>query len=153
MKLRNQKRTASKIIKSSPKRISFDKDRLDEIKESITRVEIKRLIKEKAITSKPKKGISRVRARKRLLQKRKGRRKGEGKKKGRSTARLSRKEMWINKIRVQRRFLESLKSKNLIDTRTYRDLYRKSKGNLFRSRRHIQLYLEENKLIKKDGKR
>ena len=153
MKLKNQMRIAANILKASHKRVWFDPERLDEIKESITKADLRALIKDKAIKLKPKRGVSRGRVKKIRKQKRKRRRLGIGSRKGRSSARLSNKRKWVNKIRTQRNFLVLLKDKKLVSPRTYRDLYRKAKGNFFRSKRHIQLYMEEHNLFVKDGKK
>jgi len=82
MQLKIQKRLAAQILKSSEKSIWLDSSRLDEIKEAITKVDIKSLIKDKAIKGKQKKGISKSRIRKNKEQKRKGRRSGAGSIKG-----------------------------------------------------------------------
>ncbi|MBW2974224.1 50S ribosomal protein L19e [Candidatus Woesearchaeota archaeon] len=142
MKLNNQKRLAAQLLKCSKKRIKFDNDRLSDIKEAITKADIKDLINDKAIKKVHAKGVSRVRARKRLVQRKKGKQKGRGSIKGAKNARLPRKREWINKIRSQRKLLSELKEKKIIDDALYSELYLKSKGNFFRSRRHIKLYLE-----------
>ena len=41
-----------------------------------------------------------------------------------------------------------LKTGSKISDEVYKDLYRKSKGGFFRSKRHIKLYLTEHKLTK-----
>ncbi|MBW2996083.1 50S ribosomal protein L19e [Candidatus Woesearchaeota archaeon] len=152
MKLKLQKRLASDILKCSEKRISFDQTRLEDIKEAITKLDIKSLITGGAIKAKPVKGVSRVRARKTALQKRKGKRKGPGSTKGRKTARLPKKKAWIGRIRIQRKFLKELRDKGLVSKSDYHALYQKSKGGFFRSKRHIKLYLEEHRLIKENKK-
>ena len=149
MKLRLQKRLAGDVLKCSEKKVVFDTERLEDIKEAITKMDIRALVGEGAISKKPTKGVSRVRARKTLVQKRKGKRKGAGSKKGKRTARLSKKDSWMKRIRIQRKFLKELKDKELISRKNYRVLIRKSKGGFFRSKRHIKLYLEERKLIEK----
>ena len=149
MELKLQKRLAGEMMKCSEKRVVFDTERLEDIKEAITKADIRRLILDKAIKEKPEKGISRFRARKIALQKRKGKRKGQGSKKGKKTARVPKKEAWIKKIRIQREFLKEIRDKELITKNDYHSLYMKSKGGFFRSKRHIKLYIEENKLIKK----
>lgn len=143
MKLDNQKRLAARILKCSEKRIRFDPDRLSDIKEAITKVDIRGLIKDKAVRKVNIKGVSRGRARKRLMQRRKGKQRGAGSTKGSRGARLPKKREWINKIRAQRGLLRKLKEGKVIDDRLYRELYLKAKGGFFRSRRHIKLYLEE----------
>ena len=157
MKLKNQKRIAAQVLKVSVKRVIFDKERLADIKEAITKADIRSLINEKAIKAKPIKGVSRGRARKVILQHRKGRRKGRGSKKGKSTAKAPRKRDWINRIRIQRNLLSLLKEKKVLTPETYRMLYRKAKGGFFRSKRHLKLYMKEHKLtvkkIKENGKK
>ena len=148
MNLSNQKRVSAKLMKVGKNRVWFDKSRLDEIKEAITKADLHGLIKQLAIQKRPFKGTSKVRARKRKEQRRKGRQKGEGHKKGKQTARLPKKEKWMIKVRNQRNFIKELKSKELIEVSIYRNLYSKVKGGYFRSRRHIKLYLTEKKLFK-----
>ena len=149
MKLKNQKKLAADVMGCSEKRVKFDIERLDEIKESITKIDIKSLINDKAIYCDTKKGVSRVRARKIQKQKSKGKRRGEGSRKGKKTARLPRKKAWMGKIRAQRTLLKSLKDNNIINKEIYRQLYKKSQGGFFRSKRHIKLYIEEHSLIQK----
>jgi large subunit ribosomal protein L19e len=149
MKLHVQKRLAASVSKRSKKKISIDNSRLEDVKEAITRFDIKSLIKDKAIKVMPIKGSSKVRIRKNQDQKKKGRRKGHGSRKGKATARLSKKDSWMIKIRNQREFLNELKSKDMLDNKVFRNLYNKTKGGYFRSKRHIKLYIEENSLIKK----
>lgn len=142
-----QKRIAAKILKVSPKKIRFDPNRLDEIKESITTIDVKSLIKDKAIKRSKEKGTSRARARKIRSQKSKGKRGGIGSRKGSSYARLSRKDRWITKIRAQRKFLKLIKEKSIISKAEFKDIIKKSKGGFFRSVRHIKLHI--NKLKEK----
>jgi large subunit ribosomal protein L19e len=142
-----QKRLASKILSASHKRIKFDNQRLADIKEAITKVDVKQLINEGAITRIQKRGVSRARARKIKTQKSKGRRSGAGSRKGVETSRLPSKKLWMATIRSQRNFIRELKEKTLISNGTFRSLYRKTKGGFFRSTRHIKIYLEDNKLF------
>jgi large subunit ribosomal protein L19e len=149
MNLKVQKRIAGQVMKCSPKRANFDTERLEEIKEAITKEDIKRLISSGAINKVQKKGVSRARARKILVQKRKGRQRNKGSLKGKQGARLPEKENWMNRIRLQRAFLQELKAKSIIDKKTFRMLYLKSKGGLFRSKRHLKLYIDEQSLAVK----
>lgn len=147
MNVKSQKKIASRILKAGSKRVWIDPERISEIKESITRADIKSLIGDLAIQKKQKKGISRVRARHKLKQKTKGRRKGTGSRKGKRTARLPRKKAWILKVRSQRNLMKTLRDKKYISKKTYSQLYRKIKSGFFRNRRHIKLYLTETKLF------
>lgn len=148
MQLKIQKRIAACCLKCSEKKVFLDPERSEDIKEAITKTDIRSLIGEGAIKQKPDKGVSKFRARKIKVQKRKGRRKGSGSRKGKKTARLSNKKAWMQKIRTQRMFLKELREKNIIDRKTFQMLYLKSKGGFFRSKRHIKLYIEEQKLAK-----
>jgi large subunit ribosomal protein L19e len=150
MKVNVQKRLVAQIIKGSGKRVKFDPTRLEEIKKAITKQDIKGLMQDNAITIKPIRGISRGRIRKAHQQKMKGLRRGQGSRRGKANARLNTKKVWMNKIRLQRSFLRELKEKKVIDPKTFRNLYRKSKGGFFRSKRHIKLYLNEQGLIKNE---
>ena len=79
--LKTQKRLAAEILGVGIHRVKFMPDRLDEIKEAITRKDIEELIKDKAIVKKPVKGYKRRAGRKRQERKRKGRKRGPGKRK------------------------------------------------------------------------
>lgn len=148
MKLKVQKRIAAVLLKTSPKKVKIDSSRGDDLKEAITKRDIRGLIKEKAIVKSKKQQKSRSGARKIKKQKRKGQRKGAGSRKGKINSRLSKKDRWIIKIRAQRKLIKELREKKEITTKVYGELYRKTKGGFFRSRRHINLYLEEHGLKK-----
>ncbi len=149
MMLDVQKRLAADILKCSPKRVKFTDERLNDIKESITKADLRGLINDGAIYKIPTRGISRYWAKERRFQQKKGRQKGFGARKGKKTARTVPKDTWMNKIRAQRGFLMELKEKGMLDTPVWRDLYMKSKGGFFRSVRHIKLYATEHGMIKK----
>jgi len=149
MRLTVQKRLAAQILKCSPDRVWVDPERLEEIKEAITKQDIRVLIGNKLIIKRQIKGQSRVRARKKLVQKRKGRQKGKGSRKGTKKVRSGAKLVWIRNVRVRRNFVRELKQKDLINTKVYKDMRSKIKGGFFRSRRHIKLYLNEKGLINK----
>lgn len=150
--MKTQKRIAAQILNTSTKKIKFDQTRLADIKEAITKSDIRLLIDEKAIKKDQDKGISRVRANKIKRQKSKDLRKGQGSRKGKSTARLPSKEVWMNKVRLQRAFLKELKEKGHISNQVYRDLYLKSKGGFFRSRRHVKIYMQDKNLFNEKTK-
>ncbi|MCF7861120.1 50S ribosomal protein L19e [Candidatus Woesearchaeota archaeon] len=148
MKLKIQKRLAAQMLKRSQKKVKLDPTQLTEIKEAITKKDVKDLIDDKIIKGIPKRGVSRARARKNEEQKAKGRRKGIGSRKGKQTARTPKKAAWMAKVRSQRNFLKTLKEKEIVDNPTYRNLYTKVGGGFFRSQRHIKLYITEHKLTK-----
>ncbi|MBU2589713.1 MAG: 50S ribosomal protein L19e [Nanoarchaeota archaeon] len=149
MNLATKRRIAADVLKVGKDRVYFDPERLADIKEAITKADIRKLIQEYAIQAKPVVGNSKSRIRKNKEQKKKGRRQGPGSRKGKKRSRLSKKDAWMAKIRAQRNFLKTVKENKLLDTKTYRDVYRKSKGGFFRSVRHIKIYLTERNLFKK----
>lgn len=149
MNTKTQKTIAAKVSKRSPKKIKLDITKFEDIKEAITRADIRALIKSGAITVKKAKGVSRSRAKKNQKQKVSGRKKGHGSRKGTANARLGNKKKWMARIRLQRTFLKELKTKNKLTNEVYKDLYRKSKGGFFRSKRHIKLYITEHNLVRK----
>jgi len=150
MKLNNQKKLASSVLKAGEKRIYLDPTKSTEIKEAITKTDIRSLIAQKIIKVKPKRGISKSRSKKIKIQKAKGRRKGLGSRKGKQTARLPRKKAWMLKVRTQRKLLQQLKPKLL--SKDYQLLRSRIKGGFFRSRRHIKLFVIEQGFIKNEEK-
>ena len=116
MKLTTQKRIAAELLKVGKSRVKLDVDNLKEIKESITKSDIRNLIKRGIIAAKTTSFQSKARARRLKAQKRKGRRKGPGSKKGKQTARLSRKKAWMIKVRSQRKYIRNLKTKKVIQS-------------------------------------
>lgn len=145
-----QRRLAAQILKCGQNRIRFDPARLDEIKEAITKVDIRALISDGAVSKKILLGTSRFWIEKKKRQKSIGRQKGFGSRKGKKTARLKPKRVWINKIRLQRNFIKSLRGRSSITAGAYHELYAKSKGGFFRSLRHLKLYTKERGLIKNE---
>ena len=146
-----QRRLAAQILKCGKNRISFDMDRLEDIKEAITKTDVRSLINTGAVFKKRPMVTSRFWARKKKYQKSIGKQKGFGSRKGKKTARgLKPKRIWINKIRLQRKFIKNLKNKNTITTADYHELYMKNKGGFFRSLRHLKLYTKERGLIRNE---
>ncbi|MDP7141280.1 MAG: 50S ribosomal protein L19e [Candidatus Woesearchaeota archaeon] len=144
-----QKRLAAQILKCSPKRIKLDSLRMEDIKKAITKVDVRSLIKEKAIKRKAVTSISKSRIRKNKEQKRKGRQRGYGSRKGTKNLRMGKKRRWINLVRAQRELIKELKLRNRISTKSYRMLYLKIKSGFFRNKRHVKLYIGEQNLLEK----
>lgn len=149
MNTETQKVLAAKVAGVGLARVVLDPLRYEDIKEALTREDIRALIKQGAIKILPIQGISRHRARARHAQQKKGRQMGHGTRRGSKYARNPRKKQWMIKIRKIRGTLLSLKEKNLLDTKAYRDLYLKAKGGFFRDNGHLMFYMESNKLLKK----
>jgi len=150
MNLGSQKKLAARALGISKKRIKFvpnsEEDRT-QLKELISREGVKDLVNEGIIKKLPKTGISRSSANKILSQKKKGRQSGAGSRKGTANARFKEKDKWMIKIRALRKQLKQFKDEGKLDTKSYRNLYRKSKGNFFRNKRHMLLYINQNNLL------
>ncbi len=149
MDLSIQKRLAAEVLGVGESRIWIDPTRIEDVEGAVTKEEIRKLIKEGVIRVKPIKGNSRARWRERHEKRKKGRRRGPGKRKGAKTARLSKKEAWMNTIRKIRRYLRYLRDHGVIDRRTYRRLYMLAKGGTFRSLSSLKTYMKEQGLLKK----
>ena len=149
MNVKNQRKIAAQLLKVGVRRVKVDSSKLAEIKEAITKTDIRGLISSGLIVKKPMKGHSRFHARTLKKQKSKGKRKGKGSRKGTKNARLSRKESWMSRVRAQRKFIKRLKEKSLLTNKAFRDLYLKIKSNRFRDVKLMKLYIGENNLIKK----
>lgn len=145
-----QRRLSARILKCGTNRIKFDTESLEEIKEAITKNDLRSLINNGIISKKATKSTSRFWARERKSQKSHGKQKGYGSRKGRKTARNHPKTAWMNRVRLQREFLKSLRNSKTISSTNYHELYMKSKGGFFRSLRHMKLYVAEKGISKND---
>ncbi len=77
MQITNQKKMAAQILKCGVNRIWINPSYLDQVAQSVQKVDIRDAIESGWIKARAIQGTSRVRALQRLNQKRKGRRKGE----------------------------------------------------------------------------
>lgn len=145
-----QRRLAAEILKCGKNRIKFDQNMLEDIKEAITKNDIRALINKGVIIKRRQLNTSRFWAKKIKEQKSFGKRKGHGSRKGKKTARLQPKRTWINNIRLQRKYIQLLRDKHLITGEAYHEFYFKSKGNFFRSLRHLKMYVHERGIFKNE---
>ena len=120
MNLTSQRNLAAKVLDCGINRVWIDPERADEVSMAITREEIRKLIKEKAIKALPENSQSRGRARVLAEKKKKGRRVGSGSKKGKKFSVVSRKTRWMNRIRAQRKHLVDLRDRRVIGVSAYR---------------------------------
>lgn len=139
MNLKTQRRLAAKILGVGINRVKFMPEKLNEIKEAITRKDIEELIKEGAIKKKPIKGYKRRGGRKRQKRYRKGRKRGEGKIKKKV---INRKRQYIILIRNLRKYLKNLKNKKIITSKEYRLLRKQAKSGMFKSKKEMIEYIK-----------
>jgi large subunit ribosomal protein L19e len=150
MDLRSQKRIAAKIMKCGVNRIKVTVDK--EAEEALTREDIRGLIRKGLVRKTRKKGTSRAEARKRLEQKKKGRRMGPGSKKGSIGAGTSKKREWIRRVKPMRAMLRMLRDTGQMERSDYRKTIMMVKGGMFRNKKHMYFYIKEHEMIKKPEK-
>ena len=148
-KLSSQRRLAAQILKVGQNRVWIDPQRMDDVEAAITREEVKKLIHEKVITALPEKSVSRARAKTIRKKKMKGRRKGVGSKTGAGYAKISKKEVWMSRIRSLRKRLRELKATRVITETTYRKLYSVAGSGRFESVADLERYLKAHDLWRK----
>lgn len=146
MSLKSQRRLAAAILGIGVNRVWIDPEKLEDVEVAITRDEIKKLIHEGVIKGSPEKSQSRYRAKLIRSKKASGRRRGSGTKKGSAYATISRKRVWMVRIRSLRNRLRLLKNRRIITVTSYRTLYRKAKGGEFKSVSELERYLVEQGL-------
>lgn len=148
MELSTQRRLAAELLSVGVNRVWIDPARVVDVSAAISREDVKRLIRQGVIGTKPERAISRGRFRERISKRERGRRRGVGSRKGARKARQPKKAVWIRTVRPLRSRLRELKREGVIDQREYRRLYRMVKGGAFKSRGHLETHLRERGLLK-----
>jgi large subunit ribosomal protein L19e len=146
MSLKSQRRLAAEIMKVGETRVWIDPERIDYVEAAITREEIRKLIHEKVVKRLPATGVSRSRARLLAQKRKKGLRRGPGGKSGPARSKVSKKEVWMNRIRPIRRRLRDLKETRAITESTYRKLYDMSESGVFESKADLERYINAKDL-------
>jgi len=131
----SKRRLAAKVLGVGIDRIWIDPEYLDDVMDVDTREDIRILYRRGVIKVLPIKGQRhKIRKRKR----------GPGSRKGKKTAILSKKRLWIMRVRAQRKLLRKLRDSGKISRGDYRKLYRLVKGGMFRSKAHLIDYIKKN---------
>ena len=147
--LKTQRNIAADILGVGVNRVYIDPDAADDVQMALTRRDIRALIHSGVIKARKVEGISRGRARELHNKRIRGQRRGHGSRKGRKSARSDLRREWINRIRKQRAYLKVLRDKNFIDKATYRLLYLRAKGGMFRSANYLRMYIQDNRMSKR----
>lgn len=129
MNLRKKKTLAAKALKVGEKRIIFLNPRLDEIKEAITKQDIKDLEKEGAIMIKAVKGRKKIKKRKK---------KGVGKTKKKVNMR---KKEYATLTRKLRKYIAELKKMGNLNQEEVKDIRKKIRNKFFKSKAHLKEYI------------
>jgi large subunit ribosomal protein L19e len=135
--IRKKRELVARILGVGVNRVRFEPDKLEDVADSITRENLRALIKNGAIWTARRRGTSRYRAKLNQMT-RKKRGTGKGSKKGKKTARVGKKRHYITKIRAMRHYLKVLKERNDIDRETYWSLYKKANGGQVRNLAHLR---------------
>ncbi len=147
--LSSQRRLAAQILKVGQNRVWINPDHMDDVEGAITREEVRKLIHEKVIMTMPEKGVSRSRAKIIREKKRKGRRGGPGSFTGAGYATVTKKEVWMTRIRSLRRKLRELKESRTVTEDTYSQYYRMAGSGRFASIAELERNLKANDLWRK----
>lgn len=134
MKLEKKIALAARTLDVGKNRIILNTNRLSEIKDAITRQDIRDMVSDNAISVRPIKGRRKVK--RRALR----RRIGSIKKK---TANKKRK--YILLTRKLRKYLGELKRKNLVTRDSYYQLRQEIRASRFRSKSHMKEHLAQLK--------
>jgi large subunit ribosomal protein L19e len=138
MTIATVRRLAADIFNVGQNKVRISPDGLKEAEGALTRSDVKGLI-DKGI-------ISKARPAGRASTKRLGRT-GHGRRRGTP---VSSKELWMAKVRSQRKMLRALLESGTLGKEAKRALYFKVKSGIFRNKRAMLLYLKENKLVPAD---
>jgi len=130
MNLTKKKELAKKTLGVGKNRIMFNKQGISEIKEAITKEDIRNLYKDGIISIKPIRGRRKIERRKR--------KRGPGKIKKRIN---KRKQIYVKITRKLRSYIKELKNRNMIDNDTYKDLRKKIRMKDFKSKANLREYL------------
>ena len=126
--IRKKRELVARILEVGVNRVRFEPDKLEDVADSITRENLRALIKNGAIWTARRQGTSRYRAKlKHMTRKKRGMGKGS------------------KKIRGMRHYLKVLKDRNDIDRETYWSLYKKANGGQVRTLAHLRDLVKASK--------
>jgi large subunit ribosomal protein L19e len=142
--LKKKRELIARMLGIGANRVRFEPDKLDDIADSITREDLRSLVKRGTIWTTRVKGTSRGRAKtKQVIRKKSGL--GPGSKKGKKTARMGKKSAYVTKIRSLRHHLKVMKDRNEINRQTYWSVYKKVDGGQVRSVSHLRDIIKQTK--------
>ncbi|HUW43503.1 MAG TPA: 50S ribosomal protein L19e [Bacillota bacterium] len=133
MNLKNKKDLAKRTFNVGEDRIVFAESRLKDIKEAITKQDMRDLKQDGAIIIKERKGRKKVKKkRKRSI--------GNIRKK-----RNQRKKVYMTLTRKLRKYVSEMKNKGEISKEGFDDIRKKIRNKIFRSKSHLRDYIKGTK--------
>jgi large subunit ribosomal protein L19e len=132
MDLGKKRNLAARTLKVGKERIFFVPSRLDEIKEAMTKQDIRDLHREKAILVKEIKG--------RKIKIKKRTKKGDGSKKKNIK---NKKKTYMALTRKLRKYLKDLKSQKKISKEESKSMRKKIRSKTYKSKAHLKLQIGE----------
>jgi len=130
MNLKNKKSLASRVLTLGRKRIVFLPSRIDEIKEAITKQDIRDLKEEGAIVVKEIKGRKKVKRKKKV--------RGVGKVKKKVN---KRKQEYVKMTRKLRKHVAEMKKQGKLSSEEIKEIRNKIINRIFRSKAHLKDYI------------
>lgn len=130
MNLRKKKALAVRTLKLGKERIVFLQSRLEEIKEAITKQDIKDLQKEGAIV------VKEIKGRRKIKKKNKKRSVGNVRKKVNK-----RKKEYVIMTRKLRKHVAEMKKQEKLSKEDISDIRKKIRNRIFRSKSHLKTYI------------
>ncbi|MEM4593727.1 MAG: 50S ribosomal protein L19e [Zestosphaera sp.] len=138
-----QKRLAAEILKVGVSRVRIDPTRIEDVESALTKEDIRKLIENGVIWAEQAKGNSRGRWKELHEKRKRGHRRGYGKRKGSRKSRSDTEEIYVYTARKLRRYLRWLRDEEVINRKTYRVLYSRVKGGMFRNLSDLKRHLTE----------
>ncbi len=132
------RRLAADIFSVGRNKVIISPDDIQEVQGALTREDVKTLID---------KGLIKKRKPSGRASKSKGKTRGRGRKRG---SRLRDKELWMLKIRAQRKFLKLLLDDGALAPEHKRATYSRIKSGMFKNKRAFLLYLKDNGYVAAD---
>ncbi len=127
---------AADLLGVGQSRVRIDPEAAEQLQDAITRESIRGWLSAGLIWIEPRKGISRGRVRaRRLRAKKKG--KGQGSKKGAKGARIGKKRLWVQRVRMLRYKLKVLRDRGDITNQNFKLFYRQIKGGQIRTAKRL----------------
>ncbi len=132
MSVKLTKRVASSLLKRGRNSIRIKEDAIETATKAITREDVRDMIKKGEVYAKPKKKVQSLYGKLLSKKRKKGRARGPGRKRGTLKARTG--DLYIKKIRAQRRIIKKMKEDKIIDNQVFKKFYALAKGGSFNSK-------------------